>query len=161
MDRIEARPMTPPPEALHKGVRAVDGKGEAAQHHHPQGQIVHDWPPSSFGGGGGALGRAGVPGADEGGGLAEGATGGAAGEMVFSGDCRKSAPGSRFSAGAPGVLRGGPSDSPAAPSIPGTDMADSAPSVRIAPAATWWPPSPPRPAGRAALESPPFGACWA
>lgn len=75
--------MTPPPEALHKGVRAVDGKGEAAQHHHPQGQIVHDWPPSSFGGGGGALGRGGVPGADEGGGLAEGATGGAAGEMVW------------------------------------------------------------------------------
>ncbi len=29
--------MTLPPEVLYKGVRAVDGKGEAAQHHQPQG----------------------------------------------------------------------------------------------------------------------------
>lgn len=131
--------MTAPPEALHKGVRAVDRKGEAAQHHHSQGQIVHDWPPSpsGVGGAGVALGRGGVPGADEGGGLAEGATGGVAGEMVFSGDCRNSLPASRRSdVSVTALRRGGPRDSPAAPSMPGTEMAESAPSVRIAPAAT-------------------------
>lgn len=31
MDRIEARPMTPPPEALHKGVRAVGVASESGK----------------------------------------------------------------------------------------------------------------------------------
>jgi hypothetical protein len=119
VQRVYSWAMTMAPETLHESVRAVNGAEEGHKNRQHDGQVVHGTLSPFLGGLGGSL---------------DGDVAGA-GEMMFSGfDSRKSALGASGAA-VDGAGGGGPIDSPAAPSMPGTEMAESVPMVRIAPAA--------------------------